>query len=129
MRNDVNFEALKGFLLHYVRLRIRNGYYTERHLARLIGTSQPQLHNVLKGARPLKEGLADALLKHFQIGLLDLLRESEPATFEKGLYAEQRYDFAPGAERALLAAIEPSLNTRRPAAFEEKLPGDKLLAS
>ncbi len=129
MKNDVNFEALKGFLLRYVRLRIRNGYYTERHLARLIGTSQPQLHNVLKGARPLKQGLADALLKHFQIGLLDLLRECEPAAFEKGLFTEQRYDVTPGAERALLAAIEPSLNTRKAAAFEEQLPGHKLLAS
>jgi hypothetical protein len=73
----VTFEVLKGLLIRSVTLRIRNGDCTERHLARLIGVSQPQLHNVLKGARPLKAKLADALLRHFQIELLDLLQEGE----------------------------------------------------
>ena len=77
----VNFEVLTGLLIRFVTFRIRNGDCTERQLARLIGTSQPQLHNVLKGARPLKQGLADALLKHFQIGLLDLVRECDPAAW------------------------------------------------
>ncbi len=73
----VTFEVLKGLLIRSVRLRVRNGDCTERQLARLIGVSQPQLHNVLKGARPLKGKLADSLLRYFQIGLLELLQEAE----------------------------------------------------
>src|SRR5208283_5839173 len=98
----VNFEVLKGLLIRFVALRIRNGDCTERQLARLIGTSQPQLHNVLKGARRLKQGLADALLKHFQIGLLDLLEEVEPAVLEKGLYRKNQNDYHDHAERGRL---------------------------
>jgi plasmid maintenance system antidote protein VapI len=79
----VTFEVLKGILIRSVKLRIRNGDCTERQLARLIGVSQPQLHNVLKGARPLKGKLADSLLKYFQIGLLDLLWEAESQVAEK----------------------------------------------
>jgi transcriptional regulator with XRE-family HTH domain len=79
----VNFEVVKGLLIRFVTLRIRNGDCTERQLARLVGVSQSQLHNVLKGVRPLKESLADALLKHFQIGLLDLLSELEPVASMK----------------------------------------------
>src|SRR5271154_4947132 len=75
----LNFEVLQGLVIRYVTLRIRNGDCTERQLARLVGISQPQLHNVLKGVRPLKQGLADALLKHFQIGVLDILQERETA--------------------------------------------------
>jgi len=117
----VNFEVLQGLLIRYVTLRIRNGDCTERQLARLIGTSQPQLHNVLKGARRLKQGLADALLKHFQIGLLDLLEEVEPAVLEKGLYRKNQNDYHDKAERARLMVLEPTANTRKPAALEERI--------
>jgi hypothetical protein len=43
----------------------------------LIGVSQPQLHNVLKGARKLHLPLADALLDYFQISLFDLFTNEE----------------------------------------------------
>ncbi len=62
-------------LLDLVRERIRNGFLTERGLARAIGVSQPQVHNVLKGARGLSPVLADALLRHLGITTLDLNQE------------------------------------------------------
>lgn len=58
-------------------MKIRNGEFTERGLARILGVSQPQLHNVLKGARPLKPEFADCLLRYFKIGVLDLVEARE----------------------------------------------------
>lgn len=66
------FEELGCRLILFVVNRIRNGDYTERGLARILKVSQPQLHNVLKGARPLRPDLADALLRFFEINALDL---------------------------------------------------------
>ena len=42
---------------------IRNGYCSERSLARRVRVSQSQLHNVLKGARTLTPALADRILR------------------------------------------------------------------
>ena len=120
----VNFEALQGLLIRYVTLRIRNGEYTERQLARLVGTSQPQLHNVLKGARPLKQGLADALLRHFQIGLLDLLAQGDSAAHVTGFYDEKKKDYADKPPRARVISTP-----RKPAAWEDRLPASKRRAS
>jgi len=97
----INFEVVGNRLIRFVALRIRNGDRTERQLAKLVGVSQPQLHNVLKGARPLKRELADALLAHFQISLLDLVEPDEES---------------PGGVRSLMSADEPlSVARRRPA--------------
>lgn len=76
----VNFDVAKKRLICFVSLRIRNGDCTQRQLAKLVGVSQPQLHNVLKGVRPLKRELADALLAHFQISLIDLLEPSDTSS-------------------------------------------------
>jgi transcriptional regulator with XRE-family HTH domain len=57
--------------------RIDNGEFTERGLARLIGVSQPQFHNVLKGKRRLQTKLADRILQKFEISVLDLFHETE----------------------------------------------------
>lgn len=73
----LSFQELKGRLVTYVITRIRNGEFTERGLARVLGVSQPQLHNVLKGARPLKADFADRLLRQFDIGVLDLMEQWE----------------------------------------------------
>jgi hypothetical protein len=48
------FADFQQRLISFVVAKIRNGEFTERGLARVLGVSQPQLHNVLKGARPLK---------------------------------------------------------------------------
>jgi plasmid maintenance system antidote protein VapI len=73
----VTFELLGERLLAFVRLRINNGEYTERGLARILGVSQPQMHNVLKGARGLRPALADRFLRKFGITALELLTDAE----------------------------------------------------
>jgi hypothetical protein len=59
-------------LLTYVRDRIHNGELTERGFARLIGMSQPHVHNVLKGVRNLSIGTSDSILNIFHMSILDL---------------------------------------------------------
>lgn len=54
-----------------VRLRIRNGQITERALALRAGISQPHLHNVLKGARPMSAELADRLMRQLGMTITD----------------------------------------------------------
>jgi plasmid maintenance system antidote protein VapI len=72
-----SFEALLSRLIFAANLRIKNGEYTERGLARILGVSQPQMHNVLKGARTLHADLADRLLWKLGISVLHLFEESE----------------------------------------------------
>ena len=72
-----NFATLQTRLLQLINLRIDNGEFTERGLPRLIGVSQPQLHNVLKGKRKLQTKLADRIMKKFGIGVLDLFHKTE----------------------------------------------------
>jgi len=74
----VFFTTLQARLIAYVNARIQNGEFSERALASLVGVSQPQLHNVLKGERNLHTPLADALLAKFRLSILDLL---SPADF------------------------------------------------
>ena len=71
------FGVLYCRLLAFVNSRIRNGELSERALALRLGISQPQLHNVLKGARKLQNWLADAFLAEFAISVLDLLTAAE----------------------------------------------------
>lgn len=71
------FETLFWRLIFAVNLRIKNGEYTERGLARILGISQPQMHNVLKGARTLHVHLADRLLVKLGISVVELLDETE----------------------------------------------------
>ena len=71
------FSTLQARLLHLLISRIDNGEFTERGLARLIGVSQPQFHNVLKGKRKLQAKLADRILEKFEMSVLDLFHETE----------------------------------------------------
>ncbi len=73
----VTFGELQTRLIQSVNRRIQNGEYTERGLARILGISQPQVHNVLKGARKLKPELADSFLKKLDLDLMDLLVNTE----------------------------------------------------
>jgi plasmid maintenance system antidote protein VapI len=84
----VSFRDLQDRLISFVVMKIRNGEFTERRLARVLGVSQPQLHNVLKGARPLKPEFADCLFKHFDIGVIDLLSRAELSARLEELEAE-----------------------------------------
>jgi len=73
----VTFEVLRARLVSRVRLRINSGEFTERGLARILGISQSQTHNVLKGARRLQMQLADRILTKLGLSALDLLSEGE----------------------------------------------------
>lgn len=71
---NATFGALQTRLIQLVNTRIQNGDFTERGLARILGISQPQIHNVLKGARKLQPELADRLLRKLGIDVTDLLQ-------------------------------------------------------
>ncbi len=73
----MNFDQLRVRLISHLRERIRNGEWTERSLARLSGTSQPHLHNVLKGVRILSTEMADRLMKTARLTVMDLFEQSE----------------------------------------------------
>lgn len=73
----ITFGVLQARLIAFVNNRIKNGDFTERGLARILGISQPQLHNVLKGARKLNPDLADRLLGKFGIDVRDLIQPPE----------------------------------------------------
>ena len=75
----VSFEVLRARLILLVKLRINNGEFTERGLSRILGISQSQTHNVLKGARRLQMQLADRILTKLGFSLVDLLDEGELA--------------------------------------------------
>lgn len=68
----MNFQDAQLRLLTYVRDRIHNGELTERGFARLVGMSQPHVHNVLKGVRNLSISTSDSILNIFHISILDL---------------------------------------------------------
>jgi hypothetical protein len=73
----VTFQVLQRRLILFVNSRIQNGDFTERGLAKILGVSQPQIHNVLKGARKLRPELADRLIRKFEMSVLDLLEPGE----------------------------------------------------
>jgi len=62
-------------LRDHLRLRIRNGEITERGLARKTGLSQSHIHNVLKGARILTPEVADRIMRHMKLSILELLAD------------------------------------------------------
>ena len=68
---------LRNRLLWFVNNRISNGDLSERALARILRISQPQIHNVLKGARKLTPELADRLLRCFGMTVVDLLESCD----------------------------------------------------
>ncbi|HTA71329.1 MAG TPA: helix-turn-helix domain-containing protein [Bryobacteraceae bacterium] len=73
----MTFREAQLKLLAYVVDRIHNGELTERGFARLLGISQPHVHNVLKGVRNLSPEIFDSILKYFNMSLLDLASVEE----------------------------------------------------
>lgn len=69
----MTFQDARLRLLAYLRDQVRNGEFTERGFARLIGISQPHAHNVLKGVRNLSPEIFDLALKNLHMSLLDLV--------------------------------------------------------
>ena len=64
---------LQSSLIKILKGYVRNGAMTERGLARLVGISQPHMHNVLKGTRSLSIDLIDRVLSEMRLSVLDLI--------------------------------------------------------
>lgn len=73
----LDFGELEVRLIHHLQERIRSGEISERSLARVIGVSQPHLHNVLKGRHLFSLAMADKILRHLNLDLLDLIDPEE----------------------------------------------------
>jgi transcriptional regulator with XRE-family HTH domain len=79
----MNFFALHGRLVEFLRERVRSGEITERSLARTTGVSQPHMHNVLKGKRYLSLETADEILRQIHLDLLDLMEPEDMLEWNK----------------------------------------------
>ncbi len=108
-RGKVTFQVLQTRLIAFINTRIRNGDFTERGLARILGISQPQIHNVLKGARKLRPELADRLIRKFEMSILDLLEAGE-------IYEEMLSRGSVGVESSPEAGVGAHLPPKRFAA-------------
>jgi len=73
----LNFKQFQQRLTSNLRDRVRSGEITERGLARLTRVSQPHMHHVLKGKRFLSPAMADKVLHHLRMDLLDLVEPAE----------------------------------------------------
>ena len=93
-------------LVQKVKGRIDNGEFTERGLARILGISQSQTHNVLKGARRLKMQLADRILMKLGLSAMDLLSESELNTALRAKMIEWDRELAEESRRCQLDLSE-----------------------
>lgn len=73
----ITFEILQDRLLKLLEGKVNSGDFTERGLARLIGVSQPQMHNLLKRKRRLRQALADRIMQKFEFDILCLVTDQE----------------------------------------------------
>ena len=60
-----------------LRNRVRNGELTERGLARMVGVSQPHVHNVLHGKRSFSIETTDDMMRQLRVDVLDLIEPTE----------------------------------------------------
>lgn len=79
----MDFRELEQQLISLLQAKVRSGEVTERSLARIIGLSQPHVHNVLKGKRSLSMETADAILHRLRVDLTDLMGREESAEAQK----------------------------------------------
>lgn len=121
----VTFGVLQERLIQFVNGCIRNGDFSERGLARILGISQPQLHNILKGARKLRPEIADRLIAKFEMSALDLLEAEDLRQHLDSRMAEQdvfghRINGVIGSHLAP-ARLRVQLPLRKPPASEKRL--------
>lgn len=101
------FYDLRNALLETIRIRVRNGELTERGLAKLLGISQPHLHNVLKGTRCLSLEMSDRFLAQLRLSALDLM---DTQALRRHLEADH-----PGAEmHSYLPVLQGRLGPEQP---------------
>jgi Cro/C1-type HTH DNA-binding domain len=68
---------LQQRLVALLRKRVRNGELTERGLARMVGISQPHMHNVLHGKRTFSIETTDVIMRQLRVDVLDLIEPDE----------------------------------------------------
>lgn len=73
----MTFQELDRRFIALLRESVRSGEMTERRLARLVGVSQPHIHNVLKGKRAFSVKSADKVLRQLRLDVLDLVEPAE----------------------------------------------------
>jgi hypothetical protein len=88
------FADLMDSLIAVLRARVRNGEITERGLARMVGISQPHMHNVLKGTRSLSPELSDRVLQHLRLSVMDLIEPEKLGTRSNNV-EPVAYDYVP----------------------------------
>ena len=110
----ITFGTLQARLLAVVKNRIQNGEFTERGLARIVGISQPQMHNVLKGARTLQMDLADKIMAKLGLTATHLF---EPAELEFGrlLARDQNWQAQDNRRHGIRDEQERLRSIRKPA--------------
>ena len=79
----MNFSDFQRRLVVHLHTLVRSGEATERGLARLTGVSQPHMHNVLKGKRFLSLEMADRVVAHLDLDLLDLIEPAEMLEWQR----------------------------------------------
>jgi len=122
----VTFDVLRARLIQQVKMRINNGEFTERGLARLLGISQPQTHNVLKGARKLQMHLADRILTKLGLSAVDLLNDGELDAALRRKMTDWDREIAASGENDLAnteLALEKLFAVKRPAGRSETSTG------
>jgi len=105
----MSYSHLSNLLLEYARNLIRNGEYTESGMGRLLGISQPHVHNVMKGVRPVTPELFDLMLRRLGVDVLDLYTDAElnfHVTRRAGTTADRR-----PPERAAVRSSQPRRKT------------------
>jgi plasmid maintenance system antidote protein VapI len=100
----VTFATMQRRMVAYIRGLMANGELTERGLARLVGVSQPHMHNVLKGARTLSPEVGDQISSVLGLSLLELAESGELAAVLEDRVAD---DAAYRLVRAATGQISP----------------------
>lgn len=80
----MTFGDLQQRFVALLRNRVRNGELTERGLARMVGVSQPHMHNVLHGKRTFSLETTDDIMRQLRVDVLDLIEPGEWADWRKG---------------------------------------------
>ena len=108
----VTFAHMQQNLLEVIRQRVTNGEITESQLARMVGMSQPHIHNVLKGARKLSTELADAMMARLRMDSKELIGDEQavyalpfrPVPLLFGLLGAEMIQFDPRKTSGFVAA-------------------------
>jgi len=80
----MSFKGLTANSLAYIQQLVRNGDFTECGLARFLGLSQPHMHNVLNGIRPVTPEVFDLILERFGMDVLDFYPRADVERYLRG---------------------------------------------